>query len=217
MLARRIGAQDITPYPALATQPDPSELMGFLPTVKPPPKPRSMAPVIILAQPAPVPLKRAVLPETVAKIPEAVLPVKSLGSGAGEMSAPPSAPLHAPVSAPPLVAPPMPLAPPNDSARIDEVLGWLQAVMRGSSKVGASRASRLHAAMCDRMDMFDAALSDPTRSFAACPAPGLDPAPNPAIETRELVAAFAPCTRSLSRAPRLSAAIAPRRMSTAQR
>lgn len=170
MLARRRGTQDSTPFPALAAQPDPSELTGSLPAVKPPPKPRSMAPVIILAQPAPVPLKSAVPPETAAKIPEAVLPTKSLDSGTDARHVPPSPPVHAPIPAPPLVAPPMPLTPPSDSARVDEVQDWLRAVMQGSSKVGVSRAIRLHAALCDRLDLFDAALSDPTRYNVSLPA-----------------------------------------------
>jgi hypothetical protein len=181
MLARRSGAQDATPYPALATQPDPSELTGNLPIIKPPPKTRSMAPVVILAQPAPVPLRRPVLPMTVAKIPEVILPMEPMASTTDARDAPPFARSHAPIPAPPLVAPPMPLAPPSDSTRVDEVRDWLQAVMRGSSSVGASRAIRLQAALSDRLDLFDAALSDPTRCIVAlaCPARCLKPRAGP--------------------------------------
>jgi hypothetical protein len=43
--------------------------------------------------------------------------------------------------------------------------------------VGASRAVRLHVAMCDRLNMLDMAISDPTRSGVAPPAPSIAFAP----------------------------------------
>jgi len=148
-LAPRPEVRDPTPYPPLASKPDPSELLAPLPRVTPLPE----APVIILAPSAPVPLTEPVPPPVQAKIPEATIPP-------ADPPRPPALPERTKlVLAPSLPPPPMPPPPPKSSSAAVE--SFLQCVCKCTSKhASPSRARRLIAALSEQLDLFEAALSD---------------------------------------------------------
>jgi hypothetical protein len=155
-LAPRSYVMDPTPAPPLRLPKQESELTRPLPWATQPPATRSMAPIIICAEPRPVPLREPVLPPVAAKIPESIQPAPEPPK--------PVAPTHAPTPAPALVPPPMPPAPPKRSAQADEVLGFLQGLDRASAKVAPpSRGRRLLAVLAERLDEWEAALADTSR------------------------------------------------------